>query len=630
MTEPAQNTYAEHLQTIGLDLATIRMDADGTIMPQKDDSLESLSLSNLPYLAIQTEGVESPALRMGTTIGQGGMGIVKAASQLALQRQVAVKLVRPDKDGPKARIELLREAWITGRVAHPNVVPIYSLGRGDNGQPVFVMKAIEGIPWTHVLHDPSIDGAPDRAAADPLGFHLDVLMDVCDAVHFAHSRGIIHRDLKPDNVMIGAFGEVYVLDWGIAVAVDAIEGMLLPMAGDVRCVSGTPAYMAPEMAAADGTLIGPRSDVFLLGAVLHQIVTGRHRNGGTTVQEMLVSAFHCEPPSFDGSVPVELQDLIGTATAASPDDRPESAEEFRLAIAEFLAHRVSVQLLAEARQRWEILEPLIHDVDSDATEIAALGVEARFAYKHALVAWPGNTEAREGLEQVLGCMAQYEISRDNRDAAAALIAQLPDPQSLHHRLEDLDRRLAARSQDSEALENLRYERDLGVGARARAIFGITLGLGSMLGSFLAAYLDKAGYGTLDHLDMVKALVVFLVVDVFVSLAMRKHLEENEVSRQQNYSLMLAIGLNIATFLGAWKMGVPFPAALATVCFMGAMALYMLAITMHRRFKHAGLAYLLAATAIAFFPGYGMELFGIGNFVGFAILAVFWSFRAWER
>jgi len=630
--EESLATYAQHLQTIGLDLASLHVDSDGTIMPQFDDSIESLSLNDLPYLAIEADGaqLDSPALRMGQTIGQGGMGVVKSAQQIALQRRVAVKLVRADKDEAKTRMELLREAWITGRVAHPNVVPIYSLGRGDHGQPIFVMKEIEGVPWTHVLHNPKVKGAPERAAKDPLGFHLDVLMSVCDAVHFAHSRSILHRDLKPDNIMIGAFGEVYVLDWGIAVAIEEIPGMQLPRAENIRSVSGTPAYMAPEMASAEGPQIGPRSDVFLLGAILHEIVTGRHRHGGTTVQEMLVNAYHCEAASFDDSVPLELQELVNRATAKNPERRPVTAESFRLAIALFLEHRVSVQLNVEARERWARLEPMLDDKGADPTEINALSVEARFGYKHALVAWAGNTEARQGLERVLGRMAEYEISRDNRDAAAALIAQLPDQASLAHRLEDLDKRIAAKSGDSQALEDLRRERDLGVGAIPRALFGVMLGLATLISSFAAVWLDGNGYITLNHIFLVKGFLAFFFVDLVASLILWKHFDNNLASRQQNYSLILAFALNTLMFLGAWKMGVPFEAALAIASFMGALIVYMLALLLHVRFKYAGMAYLATAAAIVFFPGYAMQLFGTGNFVAFCILAAFWSHRAMEN
>jgi len=624
-------TYVDFLQTIGLDLATLQPNSDGTIRPQFDDSIRSLSLNDLPYLAIETDdlALESPALRMGQTIGQGGMGVVKSAHQVALQRQVAVKLIRADRDEAKTRMELLREAWITGRVAHPNVVPIYALGKGDDGQPVFVMKEIEGVPWSHILRDPTGDGAPERAATDPLGFHLDVLMNVCDAVHFAHSRGIVHRDLKPDNVMIGAFGEVYVLDWGIAVAIEDIPGMALPRCSDVRGVSGTPAYMAPEMATADGSRIGPRSDVFLLGAILHQIVTGRPRHPGSTAQEMLVNAYHCQPPRFESGVPQELQELIAAATAAEPAERPATSEDLRLAIARFLEHRVSVQLLEEARERWAQLQPLLHEADTDPTHIAALSLEIRFAYKHALVAWAGNTEAHRGLEEILGRMAAYEIGRDNRDAAAALIAQLPEQKqdSLRHQLDDLDKRLALKSADSQALEDLRYQRDLAVGARPRAALAMALGIASMIAGFAAAYLDDGGYIVVDHLFIVKAFVAFFVVDLIASFILWKHFEENEASRQQNYSLLLAFALNILMFLGAWKMNIPFEAALAVAACMGGLCAYMLAILMHVRFKLAGMAYVVTSAAIVFFPGYALQSFGIGNFVAFCILAVFWSRRA---
>lgn len=142
------------------------------------------------------------------TLGQGGMGIVFRARQAALEREVALKRLNTDE------IDLhpvfLSEAQVMGRLEHANVPPVHSLTHDENGVPVLAMKLVRGAAWSALI------GAGELLLAD----HVRLLLRVCDAVAFAHSRGIIHRDLKPDNVMVGDFGEVYVVDWGVAAAID--------------------------------------------------------------------------------------------------------------------------------------------------------------------------------------------------------------------------------------------------------------------------------------------------------------------------------------------------------------------------------------------------------------------------
>src|SRR5262249_52505984 len=146
----------------------------------------------------------------------------------------------------QATLGLLRESWITGGLEHPNIVPVHDLTVDESGRPRLLLKRIEGLPWSEVLHD--AEALRQRFASDdPLDFNVRVLMQVCSPVNFAHRRGIVPRDLKPQNVMIGEFQEVYVLDWGLAVSLVDDGSGRLPLAADVDEMAGTPAYMAPEM-----------------------------------------------------------------------------------------------------------------------------------------------------------------------------------------------------------------------------------------------------------------------------------------------------------------------------------------------------------------------------------------------
>ena len=194
-----------------------------TIAPHLDaiarDPGQSIRTLPTPRAGIDAAALAEPGrgLDVGPQIGEGGMGVVHAATQRALGREVAIKRLRPE-----ARLQagaLLREAWATGAVEHPNVVPVHTLELDAGRNPLIVMKRIEGVAWSEVIRDPAEierrfgPGTPWSGTSGSLG-------QAMNALAFAHHRGVLHRDVKPANVMIGDFGEVYLLDWGIAVAVD--------------------------------------------------------------------------------------------------------------------------------------------------------------------------------------------------------------------------------------------------------------------------------------------------------------------------------------------------------------------------------------------------------------------------
>ncbi|HUS31990.1 MAG TPA: serine/threonine-protein kinase, partial [Kofleriaceae bacterium] len=277
-------------------------------------------------------------LQLGATIGQGGMAIVRKATQTALHREVAVKTLRSDATD-EAAPRLLREAWITGALEHPNIVPVHDLGSDDRGRPLLVLKRIEGEPWQPKSRD--------------LEDNLATLMQVCHAIAFAHNRGIVHRDLKPDNIMIGRFGEVYVLDWGIAVATKDDGSGRLPLAAESREVAGTLAYMAPEMLG--GAAVTEQTDVFLLGAILYEIIEGKPPHLLESIGASITSIALCEP-SLSPDVPAELVAICRRAMAREAAQRYQTADELRLAVAAFLEHRTSAQIAHESHEKLRELE----------------------------------------------------------------------------------------------------------------------------------------------------------------------------------------------------------------------------------------------------------------------------------
>ena len=358
----------------------------------------------------------------GRTLAQGGMGLVRLAHQHALEREVVIKSLRPGTRTPDAMTALLVEARLSGRLEHPNIIPIHTLCWSKEEGPVIVMKRVEGVCWTEPLHD---DEHPfwDGFEGDRLQRHLEILLDVCNAVEYAHSRGIIHRDIKPDNVMVGHFGEVYLLDWGVAF----VEGQEGPVGSHII---GTPHYMAPEMTEPERT-VDIRTDIFLLGAVLHEVLVGRPRHTGRNLIHVLLQASAAAPCTYPDTVPEELGEICNRACHVEPDERYPTVAAFRAALTGFLRHRTSVQATHRALEVHRALVDRIAAAapdDLDARlEVNRLFSAARSGFQHALDTWRENRRATDGLRASLDAMIRFELAGANVRSAELLLAEIDDP-----------------------------------------------------------------------------------------------------------------------------------------------------------------------------------------------------------
>jgi tRNA A-37 threonylcarbamoyl transferase component Bud32 len=365
------------------------------------------------------------------TLGEGGMGIVHLARQRSLSREVAVKVLRPDAIDAGLADALLAEAVTMGFLEHPGILPVHLLGLDGAGLPILVMKRVDGVSWHDLLADPEGPAwAKLELSADRLGAHLEILMKVANALAFAHRRGVVHRDVKPANVMVGELGEVLLVDWGIATAIERVPAQNRPL-------RGTPAYMAPEMVFADGGLIDERTDVYLLGATLHEVLTGRPRHHGTTLRDVLASAYESAPFTYDASVPAELAAICNRATLPDQEDRYPSALAFRQALQDYLLHRGSIALAETASKLLEELRALLAAGSFEAERAHRLMTECRFGFMQALREWKDNTAAREGLEACLVAMIEHHLAEGSASAARGLARELPSPRP------DLEQKIAA-------------------------------------------------------------------------------------------------------------------------------------------------------------------------------------------
>jgi serine/threonine-protein kinase len=267
-------------------------------------------------------------------IGRGGMGSVIRAFDRNLERDVAIKVLAPESAASESAVERLRqEARITGLLEHPHILPVYEFGTDDRGARFLCMKLVQG----ETLEDTLAWAGPSRLEPEFLADLLVVFAKVCDAVAFAHSRGVLHRDLKPSNVMVGDFGQVYVLDWGVArLTPPASAGQQGSQrtARSAGLLEGTPRYMAPEQLYGLSDELDERTDVFALGATLYQILTGQPPHDAESLPHIALHrcAISIPPPEsvVQGAfVPAELSRIALKAMAYDPRDRYPSVLELK-------------------------------------------------------------------------------------------------------------------------------------------------------------------------------------------------------------------------------------------------------------------------------------------------------------
>ncbi len=569
-------------------------------------------------------------------LGEGGMGVVHLATQTALGRDVAVKRLRPETVSPEAAGALLQEAWITGALEHPHVVPIHALGRDAQGHPMLVMKRIEGVSWQAAL-----DGRAElpgwcRHADDPdlLRANVEILMRVCSAVHFAHSRGIIHCDLKPDNVMLGAYGEVYVLDWGIAVSLRDDGSGRFPLAKDVHQAVGTPACMSPEQAAGEGERFSPATDVYGLGAILHRLVTGQMRHTGDDLRAVLYDAWLSEPFDYPvATVCASMAELCNRAMARDPAERFPDAEALRQALALYLERRASLQLAEEAEDKLIALEQRLNeDASFEATQLDEqerhglheLFGQCRFGFQQALRTWPENPVARGGLQRALRQMAEHELRAGALDAAGELIGQLDPPApELLERLRDLRESRKLRDAELRRLRELQREGDLTIGSRARSVVAFCCALAVVAVPLPMAVLERLGvYQPSERPSFLFAIPFFATVLLIVFFA-RRRLLRNRVNRGIVGSLLLIILGRIGHRVLALQFAMTVKQMMVLDLSVMFMATGVLALTVDRRIGVAAAVYLLAFYAGVLATGWAMVLISLANVVALTVIGLVW-------
>jgi serine/threonine-protein kinase len=340
------------------------------------------------------------------------MGEVRLSFDGWIGRAVATKTILRRAGATQAtRERFLREARVQGQLEHPSIVPVYDVGTGADGALYFTMRRVKGRTLEDIVTELGKD--PEKARTQhPRRRLLTAFVQVCLAVHFAHTRGVVHRDLKPANVMLGDFGEVYVLDWGIAKVMEDAEPTLTAAIGamnttTVGALVGTPTYMSPEQLHGENDRVDARSDVYALGLLLFEILALQPLHDPEKITDIndLLGEHDMRPSHRAADVPPELDDLCVQATAYDPAERLPSARALADAVESFLDGDRDQErrraLAAEGARRAEAATARALARDSSETEAQEARVVAVREAMHAIALDAGQTSARAALARLI-------------------------------------------------------------------------------------------------------------------------------------------------------------------------------------------------------------------------------------
>jgi serine/threonine-protein kinase len=328
--------------------------ARGTVLPRRQRGSEGVVVEDA-----------RPRFQKLRTLGEGGMGQVELARDNDIRRTVAVKRLRDDAQSNEAVLRFADEVRIVGQLEHPAIVPVYDVGRDETGSVYLVMKHLDGETMEQVIEKLGA-GDAEALAKYTLEYRVHLFLAVLDAIRYAHARGVIHRDIKPANIMIGPYGEVTVLDWGIAKPIHRTtdEGhrvepvaRTLASSNDKRlletalgALAGTPLYMSPEQARGANDELDERSDIYTLCIVLYEWLSLRHPLADKrTVTEVLAETIHgldimrIAGEAMKSGTPAEWLQRVMKGMARDPADRFQSVDELETGLRRVLEGRVPVQ-----------------------------------------------------------------------------------------------------------------------------------------------------------------------------------------------------------------------------------------------------------------------------------------------
>jgi serine/threonine protein kinase len=405
-----------------------------------------LSLSDQPETLVK----ESPDFALTSVLGEGGMGTVYEMLQTSLQRSVAVKVAKTTQWNIHQLAQHCHEAQVSGYLSHSHVPPIHLLAHDVDGTPLIIMKKIEGVTWRDLINNPQHDFWDELGIkTEQVDFHLDILESIAQTLAFAHDKGVIHRDLKPANVMVGRYGDVYLLDWGIAIH---LETALNEDAETIfksqrfsnlhQQIVGSPAYMPPEMAMGDFSHQGPMTDVYFLGANLFFLLTRQPVHRGETLEKLLRNILTGHLTPIPDSLTPEMKDLLTSSLRTDPTQRISNAQEFTRLLKVARTAQKSRELEQQGHEALAMLKKLVsHNllilseglktcVEENLQNYVKMLESYELAHRSFWAAYQvynGNQQAFAGFTETLTVWLRRFLHLGEVQAAKSIFAGIPNP-----------------------------------------------------------------------------------------------------------------------------------------------------------------------------------------------------------
>ncbi len=404
----------------------------------------------IPEVEADENPLGATTYRRQEVAGRGGFGEVWKGTQPSLSRNIALKRLRADLlTDPTSTTSALayyvtsfrQEAFTTASLEHPNIVPVYDFGQDDEGRPVMAMKFVRGTPWDKLIWEDA-----DLDETEFLPKHLEILIDVAQAVAFAHSRGIVHRDIKPSQVMVTDYGETLLKDWGLALVFDKesavreipalFDGPSVPTISTGANPAGTVAFMAPEQTEDTCRRIGPATDVYLLGGTLYYLLTRTPPHSSLDPEEAFAQARlgEMQDPrerAKERLVPAELAELAMHALHFDPKKRPRTVREFIGGLRDYLTgagkRLESIRLIDQAVQ-------VSAQEDRDYTGMAA----ALNLVERAAGLWSTNPEAAPLRQRILSDYARLALEHGDLELARIHAESLDESSAKRELLNDVE------------------------------------------------------------------------------------------------------------------------------------------------------------------------------------------------
>ncbi len=415
------------------------------LFERTSDDVVNFTIAGSQYAMLsQQSSLEPVALQTGyhkgEKVAEGGMSNIYLGHQRTLDRRVALK----ENKNRNAAYDglLLHESLITARLEHPNIMPIYDILQEENQFQV-VLKWLEGFTLSEKLEE-------WREFELEVDESIPVLLKVCDALAYAHQEGILHRDIKSENIMICDHGAIYLLDWGIALDMnnrDASPSMVV----------GTLCYMAPEMVSDKPShSVDERSDIFLLGATLHEIITGEKRHDAPTPSGVLNQVLLCEPKTYSAEFK-RFGDICNKACHKDPEQRYKSVRQFSHALQGALDVWKQRFLLDQGLAMLEELQAIDRGdfVPATNSHIFQLYMQTRAAFGGYMLLDSTNTIANDGLKEAGLIMMRYCIAERELTSAKWMLESILDvPDSLRQAVEQLESEYESQAEEDRIINSL--------------------------------------------------------------------------------------------------------------------------------------------------------------------------------